>query len=137
MGALRNKVPTLALALVILLQPCLPDLQVDAAARHGGGVSLRSQQAALLRWKSATGSPPALDSWRRQTSPCNWTGVECSAVRHGHRRPPAVTSISLPQAGIGGRLGDLNLTALPFLAYLDLTSATTASVEKSRRPSRP
>ncbi|TKW31162.1 hypothetical protein SEVIR_2G086700v4 [Setaria viridis] len=120
MGALRNKVQLpLALVLVILLQPCLPYLQVDAAAHHGG-VSLRSQQAALLQWKTTMGSPPALDSWWHQTSPCNWTGVECGAVRHGHRRPLVVTVISLPHAGIEGRLSELNFSALPFLAYLDL-----------------
>ncbi|CAN6213537.1 unnamed protein product [Urochloa humidicola] len=119
MGMPPNKVPTLALVLMILLQPCPPYLQVDATTHHGG-VSLRSQQAALLQWKSTIVSPPALASWKHQTSPCNWTGLECGIVHHGHHRPLAVTSISLPHDGINGRLSELNFSALPFLTYLDL-----------------
>ena len=90
-----------------------------AVARHHGGVSLRSQQAALLRWKSTLRGSPALESWRQGTSPCssNWTGVACGvAVRRGHRASPvavAVTEISLRDAGIHGRLGELNFSALP------------------------
>ncbi|XP_062188902.1 MDIS1-interacting receptor like kinase 2-like [Phragmites australis] len=123
MATLHAKVePILVLALfLVLFQPCLHFLHADAAGRHGhGGMSLRAQQAALLHWKSTLGSSPALDSWQRQTSPCNWTGVACDAVRRGHRTPLAVTSISLPNAGIHGRLGELNFSALPFLSNIDL-----------------
>jgi Leucine-rich repeat (LRR) protein len=47
----------------------------------------------------------------------------CSLVRHGGRLAWAVTNISLPSAGIiHGRLDGLNFSALPFLAYIDLSS---------------
>ncbi|VAH12025.1 unnamed protein product [Triticum turgidum subsp. durum] len=59
-------------------------------------------------------------SWHKNTSPCNWTGIMCTAVRHGRRMPWVVTNISLPDAGIRGQLGELNFSALPFLTSIDL-----------------
>jgi hypothetical protein len=46
--------------------------------------------------------------------------VACTTVRHGHGMPWVVTHVSLPGAGIHGKLGDLNFSALPFLTHLDL-----------------
>ncbi|XP_062200449.1 MDIS1-interacting receptor like kinase 2-like isoform X2 [Phragmites australis] len=109
------------LYLHLLLSPCLLLLQVHAV--HHGGISLRSQQTALLHWKSTLDSlPPWMSSWQDYTSPCNWTGIMCTSVRHGRRRPWVVTNISLPDAGIHGQLGELNFSALPFLAYIDLSN---------------
>ncbi|KAF8731874.1 hypothetical protein HU200_015818 [Digitaria exilis] len=108
---------------MFLLLSCLLFPFADAVGWHGG-VHLGYQTAALLRWKSSLrASPPALDSWRQGTSPCtgNWTGVACGVVHRGHRHPLAVTEISLSNAGIDGRLGELNFSALPFLTYVDLS----------------
>ncbi|CAL4992314.1 unnamed protein product [Urochloa decumbens] len=112
----------------LLLRWCILFLPAADAARHHhghGGVHLGSQIAALLQWKSTLrNSSPALDSWQQGTSPCssNWTGVACAVVHHGRRRraPLAVTEISLPNAGLDGFLGELNLSALPFLTLIDL-----------------
>ncbi|KAL6839093.1 hypothetical protein ACP4OV_031147 [Aristida adscensionis] len=108
---------------LFLFQPCLLFFLAGAARKHGG-VSLEMQKEALLQWKSTLQNPPpALDSWQPATSPCstNWTGVSCAAVRRGRRAPLVVTNISLPKAGIHGRLGELNFSALPFLTYMDLS----------------
>nr|XP_040249059.1 probable leucine-rich repeat receptor-like protein kinase At1g35710 [Aegilops tauschii subsp. strangulata] len=76
---------------------------------------------ALLHWKATLASPLLqMSSWQENTSPCNWTGIMCTAVQHGRRMPWVVTNISLPNAGIHGQLGELNFSALPFLTYIDL-----------------
>ena len=110
------------LYLCLLLMPCLFLVEEAHAAWHGG-ISLRSQRMALLHWKATLASTPLqMSSWQENTSPCNWTGIMCTAVRHGRRMPWVVTNISLPDAGIRGQLGELNFSALPFLAYIDLTN---------------
>ncbi|CAL5079253.1 unnamed protein product [Urochloa decumbens] len=114
---------TLHTRILVMLQLCLLFLHANAAPHHGG-VHLGSQTAALLRWKSTMqSSSPVLDSWRQGSTPCNsnWTGVNCGVMHRGHRPAMAVTEISLPNAGIGGRLGELNFSAIPFLTYLDLS----------------
>ncbi|VAH00207.1 unnamed protein product [Triticum turgidum subsp. durum] len=89
----------------LLLVSFLLLLEEAHAARHGG-ISLRSQHTALLQWKATLASPPLqMSSWQENTSPCNWTGIMCAAVRHGRRMPWVVTNISLPDAGIHGQLG--------------------------------
>uniref|UniRef100_A0A452XIN5 Leucine-rich repeat-containing N-terminal plant-type domain-containing protein n=1 Tax=Aegilops tauschii subsp. strangulata TaxID=200361 RepID=A0A452XIN5_AEGTS len=76
---------------------------------------------AVLHWKTTLASPLLqMSSWQENTSPCNWTGIMCTSVRHGRHRPWVVTNISLPGAGIHGQLGELNFSALPFLTYIDL-----------------
>ncbi|CAL4951605.1 unnamed protein product [Urochloa decumbens] len=115
---------TIELIFCLLLRWCILFLHADAARHHHGGVHLGSQIEALLQWKSALrNSSPALDSWQQGTSPCssNWTGVACADVHHGRRAPLAVTEISLPNAGLDGYLGELNLSALPFLTLIDLS----------------
>ncbi|CAN6180523.1 unnamed protein product [Urochloa humidicola] len=100
------------------------------AARHHGGVSLRSQQEALFQWKSTLGSSPALDSWRQGTSPCtsNWTGVSCSMVHHGNRTPLVVTSISLQNSSINGHIDTRDVLSVwnfdGKLAFEDISRAT-------------
>uniref|UniRef100_A0A452XIQ0 non-specific serine/threonine protein kinase n=1 Tax=Aegilops tauschii subsp. strangulata TaxID=200361 RepID=A0A452XIQ0_AEGTS len=89
----------------LLLVSCLHLFEEAHAARHGG-ISLRSQHMALLHWKATIASPPLqMSSWQENTSPCNWTGIMCTAVRHGRRMPWVVTNISLPNVGINGQLG--------------------------------
>ncbi|KAM3405796.1 hypothetical protein ACQJBY_000049 [Aegilops geniculata] len=123
MQTLRRKMASCSaplLYLCLLLVPCLLLLEEAHAARHGG-ISLRSQRMALLRWKATLAGPPLqMSSWQEHTSPCNWTGIMCTAVRHGRRVPWVVTNISLPDAGIHGQFRELNFSALPFLAYIDL-----------------
>ncbi|WVZ91713.1 hypothetical protein U9M48_037846 [Paspalum notatum var. saurae] len=113
------------LLLLAVLVSCLQQPHVDAAVQHGhGGISLKSQQMALLHWKSSLpSSPPILQmsSWHEHTSPCNWTGIMCSALHHGRRMPWVVTNISLPNSDIRGQLGELNFSALPFLTHVDLS----------------
>ncbi|XP_073358976.1 MDIS1-interacting receptor like kinase 2-like isoform X2 [Aegilops tauschii subsp. strangulata] len=88
----------------LLLVSCLHLFEEAHAARHGG-ISLRSQHMALLHWKATIASPPLqMSSWQENTSPCNWTGIMCTAVRHGRRMPWVVTNISLPNVGINGQL---------------------------------
>ncbi|XP_048560909.1 MDIS1-interacting receptor like kinase 2-like [Triticum urartu] len=126
MQTLGSKMPSCSTPLLylyyLLLVPCFQLLEEAHAARHGG-ISLRSQHMALLHWKSTLGSPPLqMSTWRENTSPCNWTGIKCTAVRHGRRMPWVVTNITLPDAGIRGQLGELNFLALPFLACIDLSN---------------
>uniref|UniRef100_A0A0D3GNN4 non-specific serine/threonine protein kinase n=1 Tax=Oryza barthii TaxID=65489 RepID=A0A0D3GNN4_9ORYZ len=105
---------------LILFQPCFLLLQTAVAVAGHGGISLTSQQMALLQWKSSlrrSSSVPVLNSWQNHTTPCNWTGIECS-----RNAPLVVTTISLPNSSISGRLGELNFSALPFLNYIDLSS---------------
>ncbi|XP_037473930.1 MDIS1-interacting receptor like kinase 2-like [Triticum dicoccoides] len=110
--------------LCLQLVPCLLLFQETHAAHHGG-ISLRSQHIALLHWKATLASIPLhMSSWQENTRPCNWTGIMCTAVRHGRRMPWVVTNISLPDAGIHGQLGELNFSALPFLTYIDLRNNT-------------
>ncbi|XP_037479479.1 probable leucine-rich repeat receptor-like protein kinase At1g35710 [Triticum dicoccoides] len=104
----------------LLLVSCLLLLK-EAHAAHHGGISLRSQHMALLHWKATLASTPLqMSSWQENTRPCNWSGIMCTAIRHGRRMPWVVTNISLPDAGIHGQLGELNFSALPFLEYIDL-----------------
>uniref|UniRef100_A0A0E0HY50 non-specific serine/threonine protein kinase n=1 Tax=Oryza nivara TaxID=4536 RepID=A0A0E0HY50_ORYNI len=105
---------------LILFQPCFLLLQTAVAVAGHGGISLTSQQMALLQWKFSlrrSSSVPVLNSWQNHTTPCNWTGIECS-----RNAPLVVTTISLPNSSISGRLGELNFSALPFLNYIDLSS---------------
>ncbi|XP_037480386.1 probable leucine-rich repeat receptor-like protein kinase At1g35710 [Triticum dicoccoides] len=123
MQTLRRKMPSCStplLYLCLLLVACLLLLE-EAHAVHHGGISLRSQRMALLHWKATLASPPLqMSSWQENTRPCNWSGIMCTAIRHGRGMPWVVTNISLPGAGIRGQLGELNFSALPFLAYIDL-----------------
>ncbi|KAF6986989.1 hypothetical protein CFC21_004669 [Triticum aestivum] len=123
MQTLHSKMPSCStplLYLCLLLVPCLLLLEEAHGTRHGG-ISPRSQHMALLHWKATLTSPlMQMISWHKNTSPCNWTGIMCTAVRHGRRMPWVVTNISLPDAGIRGQLGELNFSALPFLTSIDL-----------------
>ncbi|XP_040382680.1 probable leucine-rich repeat receptor-like protein kinase At1g35710 [Oryza brachyantha] len=89
----------------------------------------RGEAESLLRWKStlsssAPGAAP-LPSWSpaSSSSACSsWRGVTCDAAGH-------VAELSLPDAGLSGTLGALDLAAFPALARLDLrhNSITTGA----------
>nr|CAB3490980.1 unnamed protein product [Digitaria exilis] len=115
------------LALLLLL--CALTLAHGATTpRPRQGISLRSQAAALLDWKSTLKhySEHQLGTWSSNVHPCNWTGVTCSdvvAVRH-HRSPartPAITRLSLQGANLVGQLDTLRFQSLPYLTSLDLS----------------
>ena len=66
-----------------------------------------------------------MDSWRKGTSPCNWSGVACSnTLLRGHDQGDAalvVSNISLAEFGLEGRLDRLHFEDLPHLVHLDLS----------------
>ncbi|KAK1692258.1 hypothetical protein QYE76_008955 [Lolium multiflorum] len=89
---------------------------------------LDRQAEALLKWKSGLleGGSSCLDSWTKETSPCNWTGVDCSTTgprgRYQGDRVPVVSNISVSMCGspLNGTLDRLHFAEFPHLLYLDL-----------------
>jgi hypothetical protein len=117
---LHNMSLLLALALLLLFLLALPGL---CCASNSTQSALDRQADALLRWRSSLQSSYDLDSWRKGTSPCNWSGVICSTTVRG--RPPggsilAVSNISLWNRGLNGSLDRLQFAELPHLVHLDL-----------------
>uniref|UniRef100_A0ACD5TYS5 Uncharacterized protein n=1 Tax=Avena sativa TaxID=4498 RepID=A0ACD5TYS5_AVESA len=118
---LHNMSLLLALELLLFLL-ALPRL---CCASNSTQSTLDRQADALLRWRSSLddGSND-LDSWRKGTSPCNWTGVTCSNARPRGRDQGdvslVVSNISLALNGLQGRLDRLHFADLPYLVYLDL-----------------
>jgi hypothetical protein len=98
---------SLPLALELLLLLALAGL---SCASNSTQSTLDRQAEALLQWKASltTGS---LDSWRKGTSPCNWTGVTCKTVvprgRDQGDSTLAVSEISLYNSGLNGSLDGL------------------------------
>ncbi|KAG0528849.1 hypothetical protein BDA96_05G048000 [Sorghum bicolor] len=97
-------------------------------------ISLRTQAAALLDWKSTLKhySQHQLGTWSSDVvPPCNWTGVTCGDVvvalaqrRHGRASSStskAITELSLRAADLAGELDTLKFESLPYLASLDLS----------------
>ncbi|OEL36753.1 hypothetical protein BAE44_0002229 [Dichanthelium oligosanthes] len=97
--------------------------------------AIEQEAGSLLRWKSTLSPgnngdkpPPStpLPSWSPTIPTCSWSDVRCDAAGH-------VAELSLPGAGLHGRLDSLDLAALPALAKLDLrdnniTGASPANV---------
>nr|DAD32482.1 TPA_asm: hypothetical protein HUJ06_011333 [Nelumbo nucifera] len=85
---------------------------------------LSSQAEALLKWKASLESGGAiLSSWRiatqpnttaRTSSPCNWTGITCN-------KDGSVTEMKLPEAGLHGKLDNLDFSLLLDLVHLNLS----------------
>ncbi|RLN08648.1 hypothetical protein C2845_PM11G16530 [Panicum miliaceum] len=112
------------ISLVLLL--ALPNLLPCA---NSTASQLDQQADMLLRWKSSLNYPMSfgcLETWSNHTSPCNWTGVTCSAtVPHGHGRSDAVkvvTYISLAACFFEGTLDQLHFEDLSELSVLDLSN---------------
>ncbi|XP_058083268.1 MDIS1-interacting receptor like kinase 2-like isoform X2 [Magnolia sinica] len=80
---------------------------------------------ALLKWKASLSPPQSLHSWSlpasnattNTISPCNWTGISCNSLGN-------VTEISLPSAGLQGKLDSLSFLSFSNLLHLNLSSNT-------------
>lgn len=113
------------MSLVLLL--VLPNLLSCAISMAS---QLDRQADMLLRWKSSLNdrwSHGCLETWSNNSSPCNWTGVTCSAamVHHGHGRSDdvqVVTNISLPGCYLEGTLDQLHFADFSELSVLDLSN---------------
>ncbi|CAL4942250.1 unnamed protein product [Urochloa decumbens] len=84
--------------------------------------SLRTEAEALARWKDSLLPRPAaaadaLASWSLHGSapPCSWRGVSCDPLGR-------VVGVDVAGAGLAGTLGALDLSSLPSLATLNLSS---------------
>ncbi|CAL4925356.1 unnamed protein product [Urochloa decumbens] len=101
-----------ALLLLLLLSPFLSVAD-----------SLRSEAEALARWKDSLAPSAAattLASWSLHGSvaaaaPCAWHGVSCDPLGR-------VVGVDVAGAGLAGTLGALDLSSLPSLATLNLSS---------------
>jgi hypothetical protein len=94
------KLHALELLVVVLLlsSPCLLCLANSTVSQ------LDRQADMLLQWKSGLdGQSACLDSWSKNTSPCNWNGVDCS-ISNESDAVLIVVSISLPLCDISGTL---------------------------------
>ncbi|TKW38560.1 hypothetical protein SEVIR_1G122932v4 [Setaria viridis] len=85
----------------------------------------------LLQWRYSMYDPTSsgcLETWIYDTSPCNWTGITCSAMvpyGHGHGRSDVVqvvNNISLAECFLQGTFDILEFPYLPELSFLDLSS---------------
>jgi hypothetical protein len=114
---------SLLLALELLL--LLLALAGLSCASNSTQATLDRQAEALLQWKASL-STGSLDSWRKGTNPCNWTGVTCSTpVPRGRDQGDAalaVSKISLYDYSLNGSLDGLQFVELPHLVHLDLSS---------------
>ena len=81
--------------------------------------TVESQARVLLHWKSTLPKSHAqqLSSWSLSNHTCMWYGITCTEINGG---PPVITGISLPRAGLVGKLDSLNFSALPSLTRLHL-----------------
>ncbi|XBJ14362.1 hypothetical protein VPH35_006411 [Triticum aestivum] len=120
---LHNMSLLLALELLLFLL-ALPRLTSSSKSTHS---SLDRQAEALLQWKSSLYNwDYDLGSWRKETSPCSWMGVDCSnTVPHGRDQGDAalvVSNILLAHCGLQGRLDSLHFADLSHLVYLNLST---------------
>ncbi|XP_047095928.1 probable leucine-rich repeat receptor-like protein kinase At1g35710 isoform X2 [Lolium rigidum] len=111
---------SLLLALVqLMLLLALPDL---SCASNSTQSPLDRQAEALLQWKSGlfrTGTQ--LESWTKETSPCNWTGVKCNTMLpRGRDSALVVSEIWLSWGLLNGTLDRLNFGDFSHLMYLGL-----------------
>ncbi|XP_078171273.1 uncharacterized protein LOC144565373 [Carex rostrata] len=80
---------------------------------------LTSQAQALLQWKYTLQTQQLLPSWNLHVHPCNWTGITC---RNTNKRRQVITTISLSQKGLIGKLDALNFSALPSIKIFNLSN---------------
>jgi hypothetical protein len=87
--------------------------------------SAPGEAEALVEWKDSltlTGMGENLASWDREAAAnstvaaCWWHGVSCNAFGR-------VSSVEVAQAGLAGTLDALNLSSLPSLGSLNLSSS--------------
>ncbi|KAL6643116.1 hypothetical protein ACP70R_021297 [Stipagrostis hirtigluma subsp. patula] len=89
-----------------------------------GADSAQAEAEALVRWKDTLAPLPAaaadaLGSWSldgaASSAPCSWRGVSCDFLGR-------VVVVDVAGAGLAGTLGALDLSSLPGLATLNLSS---------------
>nr|DAD32597.1 TPA_asm: hypothetical protein HUJ06_011448 [Nelumbo nucifera] len=81
-----------------------------------------SEAEILLKWKADLQSQAILGSWSMPPNsstgstpnPCNWTGITCNS-------DGSVTQLNLPEAGLSGKLDNLDFSMLPNLGRLNLS----------------
>ncbi|XP_058082072.1 MDIS1-interacting receptor like kinase 2-like [Magnolia sinica] len=87
--------------------------------------SALSEVEALMKWKASLSAAQALHSWSLPStnsttntiSPCNWIGISCNSLG-------SVTEISLPSAGLEGKLDNLSFPSFSNLLHLNLSFNT-------------
>ncbi|XP_058094845.1 MDIS1-interacting receptor like kinase 2-like [Magnolia sinica] len=111
---------SLSLAFLLLLLEFLSSNAFTTAA-----ASTLGEAEALMEWKASLLSPQALQSWSLPSanasantiSPCKWYGISCNGFG-------SVIEISLPSAGLQGKLHNLNFSSFPNLLRLNLSDNT-------------
>ncbi|XP_058094834.1 MDIS1-interacting receptor like kinase 2-like [Magnolia sinica] len=111
---------SLSLAFLLLLLEFLSSNAFTTAP-----ASTIGEAEALLEWKASILSPQALHSWSLPSanasantiSPCKWDGIYCNSLG-------SVIEISLPSAGLQGKLDNLSFSSFPNLFRLNLSNNT-------------
>ncbi|XP_058082901.1 probable leucine-rich repeat receptor-like protein kinase At1g35710 [Magnolia sinica] len=112
---------SLSLAFLLFLLPFLSSHATTSFATASPSVPLPEVEA-LLKWKASllpsqsllSWSLPAANATTNTISPCKWTGISCNTLG-------SVREISLPSAGLQGKLDNLSFLSFPNLRHLDLS----------------
>ncbi|XP_058083774.1 MDIS1-interacting receptor like kinase 2-like isoform X1 [Magnolia sinica] len=111
---------SLSLSFLLFFLPFLSSHATSSFATAG-----LPETDALLKWKASLSPAQALHSWSLPAangstngiSPCKWTGISCNSLG-------SVTEISLPSAGLQGKLDHLSFLSFPNLVHLNLSGNT-------------
>ncbi|XP_008779669.3 MDIS1-interacting receptor like kinase 2-like [Phoenix dactylifera] len=108
----------LSISLLLLSFFLLHHSSATTVAATPASSIVESQARVLLHWKSTLQNSHAqqLGSWSLSNNMCMWHGITC--MENGGRA--VITGISLPRAGLVGKLDALNFSALPSLTRLHL-----------------
>ncbi|XP_058111345.1 MDIS1-interacting receptor like kinase 2-like [Magnolia sinica] len=112
---------SLSLAFLLFFLPFLSSSHATISSATAG----LPEAEALLKWKASLSPAQALHSWSlpatnastNTLSPCKWTGISCNSLG-------SVTEISLPSAGLQGKLDNLSFPSFPNLVHLNLGDNT-------------
>ncbi|XP_058110707.1 probable leucine-rich repeat receptor-like protein kinase At1g35710 [Magnolia sinica] len=112
---------SLSLAFLLFFLPFLSSSHATISSATAG----LPEAEALLKWKASLSPAQALHSWSlpatnastNTLSPCKWTGISCNSLG-------SVTEISLPSAGLQGKLDNLSFPSFPNLVHLNLSGNT-------------
>ncbi|XP_058110710.1 MDIS1-interacting receptor like kinase 2-like [Magnolia sinica] len=112
---------SLSLAFLLFFLPFLSSSHATISSATAG----LPEAEALLKWKASLSPAQALHSWSlpatnastNTLSRCKWTGISCNSLG-------SVTEISLPSAGLQGKLDNLSFPSFPNLVHLNLSGNT-------------